>query len=159
MIHSKKVLAAAVGCLAMLNGSSAISGNGMQFDEFEASGELYVDCLGEVIAFEERIETATLEFETPSGNYHYIDQWKFYLTATGMTTGRMWFGVLPSPSQFHSGPVTVGQYAIRGVIKGIGKGTPNFAYSGSYKLTVNANGELVVEKDSGGFSARCLGKK
>ena len=84
---------------------------------------------------------------------------RLYLTATGLTTGRTWFGVLPAPQQVNSGPSEVVQYAIRGVIRGVEKGTPNFAYSGSYKSTVNANGELVVENDTGGFFARCLGKK
>ena len=159
MIHSIKYLLAAAGCLALLIGSPAVSGKGMQFDEFEASGELYVDCLGEMLAYEERIEVAYLSFETPSGNVHWIENWKFYLTATGMTTGRMWFGILPSPSQLHSGPVEVSQYAIRGVVRGISRATPGFAYTGSYKVTVNANGELAVENDTGGFEARCLGKK
>ncbi len=158
-MHLKKLLMAAAGCLALLIGAPAVSGNGMQFSEFEASGELYVDCLGEVIAYEERIEVGSLSFETPSGIVHLIEKWKFYLTATGMTTGRVWFGILPSPSQLHSGPVEVGQYAIRGVIRGITRGTPGFAYTGSYKVTVNANGDLVVENDTGGFDARCLGKK
>ena len=159
MTQVRRILLAIVGCLAMLIGPPAVSGNGIQRAEFEISDEVYIDCLGEVIAVEERVEVAYLTFNTPSGNSHLIDNWKFYVTATGMTTGRMWFGVLPSPSQFHDGPAQVGQYAVRGVVKGVDKGTPNFAWSDSYKVTVNANGDLVVEKSSDGFSARCLGKK
>jgi len=159
MIYLRRILTAAVGCLAMLGGSPAISGNGIQFDEFDSGGELYVDCLGEFITFEEHIETAYHEFQTPSGSYHLIDRWTFSLTATGMSTGRMWFGVLQSPGELNARASEVFQYAIRGVIRGIGPGTPNFAWTGSYKSTVNANGELTVENDTGGFSARCLGRK
>lgn len=88
-----------------------------------------------------------------------VDRWTFALTATGMSTGREWAGVLQSPTQLNGGPGEVLQDAIRGVIRGITKGAPNFAWTGSFKSTVNANGELVVLRDTEGFAARCLGKK
>jgi hypothetical protein len=157
MINVQRILTVPVACLAVFGGASVMAANGIQNDEFDASDELYVDCLGEVIEYEEHIDIRFHEFETPSGNYHLVDRWTFTLTATGMTTGRMWFGVLQSPGELNSGPSEVFQYAIRGVIRGIGNDTPNFAWTGSYKSTVNANGELVVENDSGGFLARCLG--
>lgn len=154
-----QIASAALGCLALSAGSAAWANNGIQFSETSASGEIYIECLGEYIAFEEHIDMAFHQFVTPSGTYHMVDKWTFALTATGMTTGREWAGVLQSPTQLNGGPGEVLQYAIRGVIRGITKGAPNFAWTGSFKSTVNANGELVVLRDTEGFAARCLGKK
>jgi hypothetical protein len=156
MMQLKRTLTTATGCIGLFAISMAMAGNGIEFDEFDSGGELYIDCLGEVVAFEEHIKTAYHEFETPSGTYHVVDKWTFYLTATGLTSGRQWYGTLPSPGQYSAGPGEVNQFAIRGVVKGITPDTPNFAWTGYYKSTVNANGVLVVERGSD-FSARCLG--
>jgi len=157
MLQLRKVSIISAGCVGLLTVSAAMADNGIQFDEFDTGGDLYIDCLGEVIAFEEHIKTAFHEFEAPSGTYHVVDNWTFYLTATGLTSGRRWYGSLPSPGQYNAGPGEVSQFAIRGVIKGVTPDTPNFAWTGYYKSTVNANGALVVERGSD-FSARCLGK-
>lgn len=158
MLKLRQAWIMAAGCVGLLTVSVASADNGIQFDEFDTGGELYIDCLGEVIAFQEHIKTAYHAFETPAGTYHVVDKWTFYLTATGLTSGRQWYGSLPSPGQYNSGPGEVNQFAIRGVIKGVTPDTPNFAWTGYYKSTVNANGVLVVERGSD-FSARCLGKK
>ena len=158
MMQMKQFLTMAAGCVGLLTVSAATGGNGIQFDEFDSGGELYIDCLGEVIAFEEHIKTAYHEFATPSGTYHVVDKWTFYLTATGLTSGRQWYGSLPSPGQYNSGPGEVNQFAIRGVIKAVTPNTPNFAWTGYYKSTINANGDMTVERGSD-FAATCLGKK
>ena len=158
MMQLKNILTMAAGCVGLLTASAATSGNGIQFDETDGSGELYVDCLGEVLAFEEHYKIAYHEFETPSGTYHVVDNWTIHLTATGLTSGRVWYGRLPSPLQYNSGPGEVLQYAIRGVIKGVTPDTPNFAWTGYYKSTINANGDLTVERGSD-FAATCRGKK
>lgn len=157
-MNLRQFLTMAAACAGLLITSAATSGNGIQFDEFDDGGDLYIDCLGEVVAFEEHIKTAYHEFATPSGTYHVVDKWTFHLTATGLTSGRQWFGRLPSPLQYNSGPGEVLQYAIRGVIKGVTPDTPNFVWTGYYKSTVNANGDLTVERGSD-FAATCLGKK
>lgn len=154
----RRLLTIFTGCMALLTTSAATAGNGMQFSEDHFSGTLYIDCLGEQIDYEEHIQIWSHVFQTPSGTYHLVDNWKFYLTATGTISGRQWFGSLASPFQYNASAVEVFQYAIRGVIRGVSKDAPNFRWAGYYKSTVNANGDLVVER-SADFSAACLGNK
>ena len=145
---------------ALLSMTSADAANGIQFDEFDVSGSVYVDCLGEFIDFEEHIRIAYHEFVTPSGNYHLVDSWTFALTATGASTGRMWAGVLPWPGRINAGHAEVVQFNVQGVIRAITKHAPSFFWGQTYKTTVNANGELIVERGSfDEFNIRCNGNK
>jgi len=154
------LLAASAFITAGMFGSApATAGNGIQFDAFDASGSVYIDCLDEFIDYEEHIDIAFHEFMTPSGNYHVIDNWTFSLTATGASTGRTWVGVLQSPGQINDGPADVMQWSIQGVIRSLTKGAPNFFWGFNFRSVVNANGDLQVLQDSGGTYARCLGNK
>ena len=148
----------AIVSLALLSAPSADAANGIQFDEMDFAGSVYVDCLGEFIDFEEHVDIASHEFLTPSGNYHLVDNWKFTLTATGQSTGRMWAGVLTSPGQINAGYAEVAQFSIQGVIRSITQHTPSFFWGLTFKTTVNANGELVVERGSFDTYVRCNGK-
>ena len=76
------------GCLALVLGAAATADNGIEFGEFHTGGDLYIECLGEIISFDEHVQTAYHEFVTPSGTYHLIDSWKFYVTGTGSIIGR-----------------------------------------------------------------------
>lgn len=150
----------AITSAALMSVPSADASNGIQFSESDVSGSMYVDCLGEFIDFEEHIRIAYHEFVTPSGNYHLIDSWTFTLTATGASTGREWAGVLPWPGRINAGHAEVVQFNVQGVIRAITKHTPSFFWGQTYKTTVNANGELVVERGSfDEFNIRCNGKK
>lgn len=150
--------AIAAVCLGLSTTQMATAGNGIQFGEQTQAGEIYIDCLGEMIAYEEVIRTQFHEFTTPYGTYHVIDSWKFYLTATGMTSGRQWYGILPWPFQGNIASGQVFQYVVRGMIRGVTPDTPNFSWTGDYKATINANGDLVVERGSE-LTATCRGKK
>jgi hypothetical protein len=145
---------------ALIGAPYAYSANGIQFDEFDVSGSVYIECLGEFIDFQEHIRIAYHEFLTPSGNYHLVDSWTFTLTATGASTGRTWAGVLPWPGGVNAGHAEVVQFNVQGVIRSITKQTPNFFWGQTYKTTVNANGDLVVERGSfDEFNIRCTGPK
>ena len=149
----------AIASAALMSVPSADAANGIQFSEFDVSGSIYIDCLGEFIDYEEHIRIAYHEFLTPSGNYHLIDSWTFALTATGASTGRMWAGVLPWPGRVNAGHAEVVQFNVQGVIRAITKHAPGFFWGQTYKTTVNANGELVVERGSfDEFNIRCNGK-
>ena len=148
----------AVASTALMSVPSANAANGIQFGEFDVSGSVYVDCLGEFIDFEEHIDIAYHEFVTPSGNYHLVDNWTFTITATGASTGRMWAGILKSPGQINAGHAEVAQFSIQGVIRSITKHAPSFFWGLTFKTTVNANGELVVERGSFDTFVRCNGK-
>lgn len=153
------VAALAIASAGLLPERSADAASGIQFQEFDVTGSVYIDCLGEFIDYEEHIRIAYHEFVTPSGNYHLIDSWKFTLTATGASTGRMWAGVLPWPGRVNAGHAEVVQFNVQGVIRAITKRAPSFFWGQTYKTTVNANGELVVERGSfDEFNIRCNGK-
>jgi hypothetical protein len=143
---------------ALLGLPSADAANGIQFDEMNFAGSAYVDCLGEFVDFEEHVDIAYHEFVTPSGNYHLVDTWKFTIMATGQATGRTWAGVLSSPGEVNAGPGEVAQFSIQGVLRSITKHAPSFFWGLTFKTTVNANGELVVERGSFDTFVRCNGK-
>jgi hypothetical protein len=143
---------------ALLSMPPADAANGIQFDEMDFAGSVYVDCLAEFIDFNEHVDIAYHEFVTPSGNYHLVDTWKFTITATGQATGRTWAGVLTSPGQVNAGPGEVAQFSIQGILRSITKHAPAFFWGLTFKTTVNANGELVVERGSFDTFVRCNGK-
>jgi hypothetical protein len=149
----------AVVSAALLSMAPADAANGIQFDGFDVEGTVYVDCLGENIDFKEHIDIAFHEFVTPSGNYHLVDNWTFTITATGAATGRTWAGVLKSPGQVNAGPGEVAQFSIRGVLRSLDKHEPGFFWGLTFKTTMNANGELVVERGSFDTFVRCNGEK
>lgn len=142
---------------AVLGVPPAGASNGIQFSENDVEGSVYVECLGESIEYKEHIDIAFHEFETPSGTYHMVDNWRFTLTATGESSGRKWAGVLTAPAQMASGPAEVFQVSIQGVMRSLTKHEPAFFWGLAFKTTVNANGELVVERGSFDTFARCLG--
>lgn len=135
------------------------SSNGIQFYEFDFFETVYIECLGEYVDVEEHISAASHAFTTPSGNFHVVDNWKFSAMWTGVSTGRIWIGQLTSPYQGNVGPGYVEQWSVKGVQKPITEGAPKFFYAGSFKTTVNANGELVVLNDASSGSVRCLGNQ
>lgn len=150
---------AALVSAAMLNMPPADAANGIQFDEFDVEGTAYVECLGEDVSFMEHIDIAYHEFLTPAGNYHLVDTWTFTITATGTATGRTWAGVLKSPGQVNGGPAEVAQFSIRGVLRSLDKHEPGFFWGLAFKTTMNADGELVVERGSFDPFVRCNGSQ
>lgn len=150
--------AAAIAAAALLSVPPAVASNGIQFSEDDAEGIVYVECLGEDIEYKEHIDIAFHDFETPSGTYHMVDNWRFTLTATGVNTGRRWAGVLTAPAQLNDAPADVFQVSIQGVMRSLDRGEPGFFWGLTFKTTVNANGELVVERGSFDTFARCVGR-
>ena len=147
-----------IALVMMLGVSSANADNGVQFSEFDVAGDFYVDCLNEYVFFEEHVRISNHEFVTPSGTYHLVDNWTFTLTGLGESTGRLWAGVLPSPTTVNIGPAETTKVFIKGVVRPLTDDTPPFFWDLTYQATVNANGELVFERGEGVPVVRCLGK-
>ena len=143
--------------------SSAFAGNGIQFSEFDFyDGRFYVACLGEEVDVHQYVTSAYHEFDTPSGTYHLIDNWRITLMWTGVTTGRTWVGRNVSPYQLNIGPGMTEQFIYKGVQKPLGGDGPMFFYGTEFKVTVTANGEQVVERmpqEPFGDRVRCLGNR
>ena len=124
---------------------------------------VYIDCLGEIVNGHVVGETRYHEFTTPSGNFHVVDQWRFNVYHVGTISGRVWISRAVSPFSMN---VTlekggVQQWVTKGMFVPVGETAPAYVYMDSFKITVNANGDLVVlhEEDLTGEGYRCLGPK
>ena len=154
------ILAAA---FVVLLGSTAVAKSMWQTDSFDEPVDIgYVGCLGEELAGHVWFTIRYREFETPTGNSHYIEYWTWDAELIGQATGRVWLSKGKSPGSFHAAKGEVGQWTSNELaIPVVGEG-PRLRYNQRFKYTVNANGELKVfftppESLSDWF--RCLGPK
>ena len=155
----------AVAALALVAGGAFAKdpvGNEVLPFEFD-NPPVYNHCVGEIVTRHVVGETRYQEFETPSGVFHIVDQWRFKVTQTGTISGRVWVGYGVSPFQLNTkvekGQVQQWVNNVKFVVPG--EKSPSFFYKDDFKITVNANGELVVlhEEDLVGANFRCLGPK
>lgn len=142
----------ATGCLVGLATlaagiSSAGEPRGIQVYTFEnVPPDLYIDCLGETIQRTVSGEARFHMFETASGVVHVIDNWVFTVYAVGAITGRIWVGHAKSPYQYNykleKGGVD--QFVSRILFKPLDEASPMWMWENQFKITVNANGDLVA---------------
>ena len=162
MINVIKRLAALVAIAATLFVASAAANNGIQFSTFTIEDVIYFDCLGEHVRIQSEVRSAYHEFETPSGTYHLLDNWKGTELYTGLLTGRTWVGKWTAPFQINAKKGEVLQFQSIVNLKPLTGDGPHAIFKAFFKVTVNANGELVVYRGSGDDPSgllRCLGKK
>ncbi len=140
----------------------ASADNGIQFYEFDfPDGTQYIDCLSEEVDIYQSVIGRYHEFTTKTGTYHLVDSWRSTVMWEGVSTGRKWVGLNQNPYVQNISPGETFQWTFTGVQKPIEGDGPRFFYSADYKLTVNANGDTVVEREpQEPFSdrVRCLGK-
>jgi hypothetical protein len=155
------VLAAAL--LITVIGSSAMAKSMWQIIEFDNPIEPgYVSCLGEEVGGYIWVTIRSREFETPSGNFHYIEYWTWEAEWLGETTGRVWLGDGKSPGAFNAAKGEVGQWTSRELARPIAGDGPRFRYNVRFKYAVNANGDLRVfyePPEALNDWIRCLGPK
>ena len=141
--------------------TSASANNGIQFYEYEFDdGTYYVECLGEEVNVYQSVIGSFHEFETPAGTYHLLDSWRSTVMWTGMVTGRTWVGRNANPYQQNIGPGETFQFIFKGVQNPLTGDGPSFFYGTEVKVTVTANGDMVVERvpeEPFGARIRCLG--
>ena len=110
---------------------------------------VYIECLGEIVNGHVVGETRYHEFTTPSGTFHIVDQWRFKLYQTGTISGRVWVGYAVSPFQMNTrvekGQVQQWVSSIR--LVPVDEHAPAYFYNNAFKITVNANGDVVVFND------------
>ena len=163
----KKLLCSlfAVAPLALVaSGAFAKDPVGTEVLPFEFDVEAwYTDCVGEITTGHVIGETRYHEFTTPSGTFHLIDSWRFTAYRVGTITGRVWVGHAVSPFQMNTKLEKGGveQWVSNIKFVPVDENSPAFFYMDDFKITVNANGELVVlhEEDLVGANFRCLGPK
>ena len=124
---------------------------------------VYNDCVGEIVNGHVVGETRYHEFTTPSGTFHIVDQWRFKVYQTGTISGQVWVGSGVSPFEMNTKleKGEVQQWVSNIKFVPVGEKAPAYFYEDDFKITVNANGKLVVlhEEDLVGANFRCLGPK
>lgn len=154
-----------LGALAVIvaGGAMAAEPRGVQTYEFSESVEQYVPCLDEVVRIDGVVQVRGHAFETKNGPIHVLDNWFIHQTATGLSSGREWIGEGVSPFQGSQkvGQSIVAQWVSRIRYTPVAAGDPKFMYENEFKVTVNANGELVFERldDPPEERYRCPGAK
>lgn len=146
-----KTTALLLCALAPFVAGSVLAGEprGIQTYEFSVpTNEAYIPCLNEIVSFSINIEVRTHVFSTTNGTVHVLDNWTYSGFATGLSTGREWLtrGVSPFQSNTKVDGSGVTQSVINGRFDPVAKGDPAFFNQNWFKMTVNANGELVVER-------------
>ncbi len=148
-----------MGLLAGTIALPAVAGDsrGIDFIEVRDAWETYVPCLNEAVFDSYVYRLAYQEFETPSGNVHVVGNWKVESFWTGLNSGWEWVGRGNSPGGDHIklDKGMVAQFVSNYQYKPLSSGAPRVKVQFRFKLTVNANGEVVVERFDGSF--RCLG--
>jgi hypothetical protein len=156
----------AVAALTLVaSGAFAKGPIGTQVLEFGFdNGPMYIDCVGEVVSRYIYVETRTHEFETSSGTYHFMDNWHMTAYHVGTISGRVWVGEGVSPyhlnARLEKGQVE--QWVTNSNFVEVGEHAPAYSYTAAFKVTVNANGEVVVlheDEDPLGAEFKCLGPK
>ena len=154
----------AIGVATLIAGS-AWGNNGIQFyswDNVFDGPNFHAECLGENVTFVWHITGSYHEFVTNSGTYHLIDNWRATAEYTGAITGRTWIAKAVSPFQWNAGPGETNQWVSRAIAKPLTGDGPMFVFENKFKITVTANGDLVVDRPSAqtfSDTIRCLGKK
>ena len=163
MKRTRNYIIVVAAMLAILSGSSAVAKSAWQTIEFDyPMGPEYVSCLGEPLYVHTWVTMRYREFETPSGNYHYIEYWNWEDEWIGEETGRAWLGEGKSPGSFHAANGEVGQWTSSGMARPIIGDGPKLRYNQRFKYAVNANGDLRVfyePPESLNDTIRCLGRK
>jgi hypothetical protein len=104
-----------------------------------------IPCVGEAAELQVIASVRNHEFTTPNGVYHLVDFFEgINGIAVGLTTGRVWTAKGPSPwiQNVKTGEVlnSVANWEFTPVADG-----PKFRLHNMVKMTVNANGEVVVD--------------
>ena len=90
---------------------AALANNKMQTIEFDggipSSDPVWVECLGEYVYGPFHVTAKTHAFETPSGTFHFVENWDLTQELTGASTGRVWLIKSVSPATDNAAPATV----------------------------------------------------
>ena len=163
----KKLIGALIAAVALTlaaSGASAKDPVGNEVLPFEFDNpQVYNHCVGEIVNGHVIGETRYQEFETPSGTFHVVDQWQVKIIDTGTISGRVWVGYGVSPFQLNTRVEKgqVQQWVSNIKFMPLDEKAPAYFYQNNFRVTVNANGELVVlhEAESMESAYRCLGPK
>lgn len=158
------IAAAAVAAMAAMAAGVALAGEppAMQVYESEFSLEnVYVPCLGEVFTAHEHVTARSHQFRTVSGTYHLVDNIRLELTLEGPSGTYFGVALVPLVRNSRVGQGAVEQMLTRAALKPIDHDGTVLLAQTEFKMTVNANGDLVVLRDTIGTEdwVRCVRPK
>jgi len=142
---TERVVALAAAVVACIFGSTTMADSLWQTIELEGDNPpFYLDCLGENVIEHYWVTIVSREFESPSGNSHYIEHWTYDSLWTGEDTGHKWLSQGQSPGSFQVMKGEVGQWTSRARAIPVEEDEPSFRFNTRFKYTVDANGDLRV---------------
>jgi hypothetical protein len=125
---------------------SLAAGQGIQHLKFTYEEDFFNPCLGEDVVYIYDVSARFREAETPSGITHLVDNWSIEGTAVGQSSGRIWDAFGQSPFvQTLTEEGEVLNVGFKTKFEPIGEG-PRWRINNNIKVTVNANGDLVVSR-------------
>ena len=159
----RRLIALLTAVFAVLFTPITAANNGVEFiEEYLEVDPIYVPCLSEHISGKYWITVASKRFETPSGVFHELANWKFRSEWTGVNSGYIWITKGVSPASRHAGPGYVEFFQTSERAKIFYGDGPDWILKLRLKITVNANGDLkvlILPPDEVGDAWRCLGPK
>lgn len=165
MSMTRKLAATVVAGAATLICLSASANNGIQRYKVYLPDNpgFYVACLNEYVAIRSDISAASHEFDTPSGRFHFFERWDYEWEITGLSSQNTWFArgswawpISIGPGQTEQSTENIMAFPVTG-------DGPKLKMHLRFKITVNANGEIVVyhddyDWDQAAYFFECFGK-
>lgn len=159
---NRKACTTLVAATAFL-ATAALANNGIGTQTIEFDGGIsqddpvWVECVGDYVYGPFHVVAKTHEFETPSGTYHWIENWKLTQTLTGLSTGWVWLTTSVSPTNQNmvkDGGIL--QWTENGVARPVEEGL-TFRYSIKVQFKVDKNGDETVFVNFATGDFKCLG--
>lgn len=152
-MRRKLIVAVAVALWSLCVGAIAAAGDppAMQVHEFEFSlDNVYVPCLGEMFSAHEQVTVRSHQFRTVTGIYHLVNHMQLELTLQGPSGTYFGIGLVPLVRNGKVGQASVEQTVVRAALKPVDHDGTVLLAQTAFKLTVDANGRLVLLRDTVG---------
>lgn len=151
-IYMRRLLACAAALLLLAGIATAKSPRGIHQEDWSfdwPDDGFYFSCLNDTLYGTVYVTTRSHSFETPSGVVHLVESFFGTGYIYSKTTGRTWTQrfAIPGTMSAKVGNGTVVQWVDNENYIPDEPGGQHFFIRVTYKLTVNANGDLVVERE------------
>lgn len=145
----KSALTLVAMAVLMVGYAHGDASHGIQTFEYPDNFSVYVPCLNQIVDVQGIIEVRYHFFETKGGTIHVVDNWSIHQLVSD-PSGHEWLGEGVSPYHFNA-KLTKGmveQWISRIRYAPQTPDTPRFMFENQFKVTIDANGELRVLRDT-----------
>jgi hypothetical protein len=153
----KRVVVSIMAVSTILIWSNASAGNPFETEEFEDSGFFYIDCLNEWVTLDHRGSLRWREFETPSGNFHFLETASWEGEWFGNSSSQTWYTRGVYHVGEHMGPNEIIEWTVNMIAKPVSGDGPKLKMYTVFKFIVDANGEIRAEIGTEWNQVRCFG--